>query len=126
MKTKLLSLCGLTGMSVVLCLVGCMQAESNDQSRDRDNLAQNALVISKAESVAMATSALRSIDQGDVVVARSTLKEHVKAGLVVLKTMRTGKEGEQGAMIDESIRDAEAYLTGQGDALPSSSAPAKN
>jgi hypothetical protein len=112
--------------SLVVQLSGCIEAESNDQSFDRNKLAENALVISKAESVAMATSALRSIDSGDLVVARSTLTAHIKSGLVVLKTVRTGKEGDQAVMIDESIRDAETYLTENGEAVPSIPAPTKN
>jgi hypothetical protein len=97
----------------VLSLAGCDDATSADNEVDRKNLARNALVITQAESVAIATSALRSLDDGDVEVARSTLKAHLQSGVIVLRELRTGKEGAQAAMIDESIRDAEAYLKEQ-------------
>jgi hypothetical protein len=126
MKSRLLFPQFAIWAGLALQLGGCLQAESDEHSNDRNKLAENALVISKAESVAMATSALRSIDSEDLLVARSTLTAHLKAGLVVLKTMRTGKEGDQAPMIDESIRDAEAYLTEHGEDIPSTSSPAKN
>ena len=80
--------------------------------------------MAKAESTSSAVSALKSLDNGDVKVARSTLEAQLVGGLTVLKAMESEKTPVSGEMIDSAIAEAEEYARGHNLSVPAP--PAKN
>ena len=105
---------------ISLQLAGCEEAKTSP----RDASATDALLMAKAESTSSAVSALKTLDNGDVKVARSTLEAQLVGGLTVLKAMESEKTPVSGEMIDEAIAEAEEYARAHNLAMPAS--PAKN
>ena|SRR5688572_13542084 len=91
---------------VPLHLASCAKLAANP----KDATATDALLMAKAESTSSAVSALKSLDKGDVKVARSTLEAQVVSGLTVLRAMQSEKTPVSAEMIDEAISEAEDYL----------------
>lgn len=99
-------------IGAVVLFAGCR----DDTAKVPDNqLAVDALLVSKAESVSAAISTLDSLDKGEVAVARSTLKAQVKSGLNVLRHMKSEQVGASTQFVDNAIAEAEAYLAKQGE-----------
>jgi len=66
--------------------------------------------MTKAGSTLAAVSALNSLDNGDLKVARSTLEAQLVSGIAVLRGMEPEKTPVSAAMVDEAVAEAEAYL----------------
>jgi hypothetical protein len=86
--------------------------------------ATDALLMAKAGSTLAAVSALGSLDNGDLEVARSTLEAQVVSGLAVLKGMEPEKTPVSAIMVDEALAEAEAYLKKHN--LPAPALPKNN
>jgi hypothetical protein len=96
-----------------LVLAGCgFMKETCSQAAD-DGAARG-LVVARAQAVSVATSALESIDRGEIDVARSTLEAQVASGLTVLYTLRSEARKEDSQLITEAIQDAENYAKEKG------------
>jgi hypothetical protein len=105
---------------IPLQLAGCEEAKPNP----RDASSTDALLMAKAEATSSAVSALKSLDSGDVKVARSTLEVQLVGGLTVLKAMKSEKTSASKEMIDSAIAEAEEYARAHNLSVPAP--PAKN
>jgi hypothetical protein len=101
---------GFVVLPVVLTGCGFMK-EPCPQTADG---AVQGLVVARAQAVSIATSALESIDRGEIDVARSTLEAQVSSGLTVLYTLRSEARKEDSQLITEAIQDAESYARKKG------------
>jgi hypothetical protein len=110
----------LCALLIPLQLAGCQEAKTSP----RDASATDALLMAKAESTSSAVSALKSLDNNDVKVARSTLEAQLVGGLTVLKAMESEKTPVSTKMIDSAIAEAEEYARSHNLSLPGP--PAKN
>jgi hypothetical protein len=72
------------------------------------------MLVERAQAVSAATSALESIDRGEIDVARSTLEAEVSSGLTVLYALRSEARKEDSQLITEAVRDAESYAKKNG------------
>jgi hypothetical protein len=79
-----------------------------------DDGAVRGLVVARAQAVSVATSALESIDRGEMDVTRSTLEAQVSSGLTVLYTLRSEARKEDSQLITEAIQEAESYAKRKG------------
>lgn len=110
MKIAISTLAILSALSVSLASCEKQSAASNEATVLREATATDALLLAKAESTMAAVSALNSLDNGDLKVARSTLEAQVVSGVAVLKGMEPEKTSVSAAMVDEAVTEAEAYL----------------
>jgi hypothetical protein len=101
-------------LAALVLFAGCDNVANGRAREVVTELATNSLVISKAESVSATTSALRSIEKGDIELAKITLEAHLRPGVAILKNLRTGNEGAHLAMVDEAIANAEQYIAEHG------------
>jgi hypothetical protein len=113
-------------LAFLVPLAGCEKqaAASNEVTALREATATDALLLAKAGSTLAAVSALNSLDNGDLKVARSTLEAQVVSGVAVLKGMEPQKTPASAAMVDEAVVEAEAYFTKHNLAVPA--LPASN
>ena len=99
--------------SALLLFGAC--APANEPPLASDDGAIRALLIEHAHSVSAATSALESIDRGELDVARSTLEAEVTSGLTVLYALREDAKAqakvEETQLIAEAIQEAEDYVS---------------
>lgn len=95
--------------SFLFVLTACVSS-SESSARASDNAAIRGLLVSKAEEVSAATSALESIDRGEIDVARSTLEAQVSSGLTVLYALRADARKEDAQLITDAIQEAEGYV----------------
>ena len=104
-------------MLVAFHLVGCNKIETDP----RDASATDALLVSKAQSTSSAVSALNSLDNGDVKVARSTLEAQVISGITVLRALESEQTSASAEVIAQAINEAEAYMKRHGLTVPAPS-----
>jgi hypothetical protein len=93
---------------VILLLAGCGPVSESHQQTSDENALQGFLVA-RAHSVSAATSALESIDRGEIEVARSTLEAEVTSGLAVLRTAGAEARKADAQLIADVIDQAESY-----------------
>lgn len=96
-------------ISFALLLVACAPDEILP-AKPQDDGAIKGLVVARAYAVSAATSALESIDRGEIDVARSTLEAEVTAGLTELYVLAREARPEDAQMIAEAIQEAENYV----------------
>jgi hypothetical protein len=94
---------------LIFLLAACARtAESPANSGDEG--AVKGLVVARAYAISAATSALESIDRGDIDVARSTLEAEVTSGLTQLYVLAGEARPEDAQVIAEAIQEAENYV----------------
>jgi hypothetical protein len=101
-------------IGTVLFLFGACTPANESPAASSDG-AIRGLLIARAQAVSAATSALESIDRGEIDVARSTLEAQVTSGLTVLYSLRedvkTQAKADEVQLIDGAIQEAEDYAS---------------
>ena len=94
---------------LALLFAACART-AESPAKSGDDAAIRGLVVARAYAVSAATSALESIDRGEIDVARSTLEAEVTSGLTQLYVLAGEARPEDAQMIAEAIREAEEYV----------------
>jgi hypothetical protein len=96
---------------VCFSLLGC----GSDNSQESSPLEQNAvraLLLTQANAVSFAVSALDSLSRWDTETAKSTLEAQVRSELTKMYVLRPDLKDGDRATIDEAMRQAEEYARG--------------